>query len=417
VDDQRRIPYEAWAGFDENFIDLEHSLSLDHETCCCIRTISQSFEEQDRPLLTPGGSYHCADLPAFINGLSPQKRARYRGNCCNFGFASVAVTPIRYRDELIGAIHLADRRPGQFQPANMEFIESITPLIGEAIHRFQAEAELAKYRDHLEVLVHQRTREFETANARLQVEIAERQRAQETLQQTAEELRRSNRDLEQFAYVASHDLQEPLRAVGGYVKLLQRRFPDSVDPKAFEYIAGASDGATRMERLITDLLDFARVGTRGAAFTPTRLDPLLDDALNNLQTAIRTSEATITRDPLPSLEIDPTQIMQLFQNLIANALKFRSPEPPRIHVSAGRQEGRWIISVRDNGIGIDPKYFERIFQIFQRLHTRKHYPGTGIGLAICKRITERHGGTIWVESETGRGSTFYFSIPEIPAIR
>ncbi len=279
------------------------------------------------------------------------------------------------------------------------------------------QADEAQQRANLKVLVQQRTRELEAANARLQIEIAERQRAQETLQQTAEELRRSNLDLEQFAYVASHDLQEPLRAVGGYVKLLQRRFPDKVDPKALEFIAGAADGAARMEQLITDLLDFARVGTRGGAFHPASLDALLDNALRNLQSSITAAGARVTHDHLPSLPVDATQIMQVFQNLVANAIKFRSELPPQIHISAESQPRRWVFSVRDNGIGIHPQYFQRIFQIFQRLHTRKQYPGTGIGLAICKRIVERHGGSIWVQSQPGQGSTFYFSIPTPSSIR
>ncbi len=331
-----------------------------------------------------------------------------------FGFASLALVPIRYREEVIGVIHLADLRPGQFPRAMVEFMESMTPLIGEAIHRFQTEAELAKHRDHLEVLVRQRTGELEAANARLQVEIAERKQAQETLQHMAEELRRSNRDLEQFAYVASHDLQEPLRAVGGYAKLLQRRFSGKLDAKGLEYIAGAVDGAARMERLITDLLAFSRVGSRGGALVATDMNGLLAEALRNLQAAIQGAQAKVSSAPLPTLPVDPMQIVQLFQNLVGNAIKFRGQGPPEIVVGARQHEGRWVFSVRDNGIGIEPQYFERIFQIFQRLHTRRHYLGTGIGLAICKRIVERHGGTIWVESEPGQGSTFYFSIPQIP---
>jgi PAS domain S-box-containing protein len=251
----------------------------------------------------------------------------------------------------------------------------------------RAEAELARYRDHLEELVKQRTNELE----------------------------RSNRDLEQFAYVASHDLQEPLRAVGGYVKLLQHRFPEKLDAKAREYVAGAADGAERMQRLIADLLAFSRVGTRGDAFAPADLNALLHDALNNLQTSIKEAGAKITSDPLPSLPVDATQIRQLFQNLIGNAIKFHSDLTPVIHIGAHQEEERWLFWVRDNGIGIEPQYAGRIFQIFQRLHSRKHYPGTGIGLAICKKIVERHGGEIRVESEPAHGSTFYFSIPEISA--
>jgi PAS domain S-box-containing protein len=243
-------------------------------------------------------------------------------------------------------------------------------------------------------------------------DITERKQAEAALRQTTDDLQRSNRDLEQFAYIASHDLQEPLRAVGGYVKLLEHRFPDKLDAKARDYIAGAFDGAIRMERLITDLLAFSRVGTRGGAFAAANLDVALEHALGNLAVGIKSANAIITRDALPTLSVDSTQIMQLFQNLIGNALKFHGEQPPRIHVGARRQDERWVISVRDNGIGMEPQYFERIFQVFQRLHTRKQYPGTGIGLAICKRIVERHSGTIWVESQPGLGSTFFFSLPE-----
>jgi PAS domain S-box-containing protein len=398
ADEQGEIPYAAWAGFEPEFLDLEGRLSLQRDNCCCIRAISQVFEATDRALLTPGGSYRCDDAIALLNSLPPEERAHFRGNCMKFGFASLAILPIRYRDEAIGAIHLVDRRPGQFPPTAVEFLETMTPLIGEAVHRFQVEAELARHRDQLEVLVRQRTQELTDANAQLQ--------------QTADDLQRSNRDLEQFAYVASHDLQEPLRAVGGYVKLLQLRFPDKLDAKAQDYIAGAFDGATRMERLIADLLAYSRVGTRGGAFAPADLEVVLERALRNLETGIAAAGAAITHDPLPTLSVDATQMMQLFQNLIGNAIKFHGESPPRIHVGAQKHEGRWVFSVRDNGIGIEPQYYERIFHIFQRLHTRKAYSGTGIGLAICKKIVERHAGMIWVESQPGQGSTFYFSIPE-----
>ena len=246
-------------------------------------------------------------------------------------------------------------------------------------------------------------------------DITERKRAEAALQKTAEDLRRSNRDLEQFAYVASHDLQEPLRAVGGYVKLLQLRFPDKLDAKAQGYIAGAFEGATRMEQLIRDLLAFSRVATRGDAFLPADLEDALGQALRNLEASLKSAQAIVAHDPLPTLAVDAGQIRQLFQNLVGNAIKFHGEQPPKIHIAAKRQDGRWEFSVRDNGIGIEPQYFEKIFQIFQRLHTRKDYPGTGIGLAICKRIVERHGGALWVESELGHGSTFYSSLPDTAA--
>jgi signal transduction histidine kinase len=258
---------------------------------------------------------------------------------------------------------------------------------------------------------------FMKAVADLAVTAIDRERIQAALLLTAEEAKQSNHDLEQFAYIASHDLQEPLRAVDGYVKLLQRRFPQLVDAKALEYINGAAEGASRMERLINDLLAFSRVGTRGGVFSPADLDAILNEALHNLQTSIKSAEAKVTRDPLPTLAVDATQTMQLFQNLIGNAIKFRGERSPEIHVGAQQEPGRWVFSVRDNGIGIEPEYFDRIFEVFQRLHTRKHYPGTGIGLAICKKIVERHDGAIWVKSEPGQGSTFYFSLPETSAAK
>ena len=405
----QQIPYAAWNGFEPAFIATEDGVAPDSDNCCCIRVFAQAYDEQDRLLLTPGGSYRFDDLPRHVRELPAQKR----NHCAEFGFRSVAVIPVRYHGESIGVIHMADRRANQLPLTTVEFIESMAPLIAEAVHRFQAETELAKYRDRLEELVRQRTLELEAANQRLHVEILQRQRAQETLLQTAQELERSNRDLEQFAYVASHDLQEPLRAVGGYVKLLQHRFPDEVDPKALEYIAGAADGARRMERLITDLLAFARVGTHAGEFVLADLNNLFREAVHNLQASIREAGAIVTCESLPRLAVDATQMLQLFQNLIGNAIKFRSDRPPRVHVNSRREQDRWIFSVHDNGIGIDAKYYQRIFQIFQRLHTRRHYPGTGIGLAICKKIVERHGGTIWVESAPGEGSTFIFAIKEL----
>jgi light-regulated signal transduction histidine kinase (bacteriophytochrome) len=243
-------------------------------------------------------------------------------------------------------------------------------------------------------------------------DITDRKHAEAMLRQTAEELTRSNRDLEQFAYVASHDLQEPLRAVGGYARLLQRGLGDKLDAKNREHLTGAVEGAERMEQLITDLLAVARVSTGERARTRANLNELLSRARSNLEVTFTKARAKLTSQDLPTLVVDAPQITQLFQNLLANAIKFRGEASPEIDVRATQEPGRWVISVRDNGIGIAPEYFDRIFQIFQRLHTRKQYPGTGIGLTICKRIVERHGGEIWVESHPGQGSTFYFSIPE-----
>ncbi len=241
-------------------------------------------------------------------------------------------------------------------------------------------------------------------------DVTERVRAEAALRERTEDLERSNQDLEQFAYVASHDLKEPLRAVAGCVSLLERRYRGQLDARADELIQHAVDGATRMQQLIDDLLQFSRIGTRGGDFRRIALESALADAERNLAVSIHERGATITHDPLPSVDADSAQITSLLQNLLGNALKFCAATP-RIHVSARQADGEWVVAVADNGIGIDPQYHERIFGVFQRLHTRTEYPGTGIGLALCKKIVERHGGRIWVESAVGAGSRFHFSLP------
>ncbi len=253
-------------------------------------------------------------------------------------------------------------------------------------------------------------------------DVTERKAAEEALRVSEAELRkavadleRSNGDLEQFAYVASHDLQEPLRMVSNYTQLLARRYAGRLDADADDFINFAVDGATRMQALIEDLLQYSRVGTRGKPLAVTDSTAVLERALRGLTLAIEDSGATVTSDPLPTVMADDIQLERVLRNLVENAMKFRSVEPPRIHVSAAEQEdGMWRFSVHDNGLGIDAQYHERIFVIFQRLHGRGEYPGSGIGLAISRRIVERHGGRIWVESEAGKGSTFYFTMPATP---
>ena len=253
------------------------------------------------------------------------------------------------------------------------------------------------------------TRFFEQ-KGELVKEIAERKLAMAALAAKDEELQRSNTELEQFAYVASHDLQEPLRMVGSYTQLLARRYKGKLDADADEFIAFAVDGVTRMQGLINDLLQYSRVGTRGRAPEPTDSGAVLERALLNLKLALEDNRASVTSDPLPVVLADDRQLEQLFQNLVGNAVKYHGDGPPRVHVSAQRSNGSWMFAIKDNGIGIEPQYYERIFQIFQRLHTRKEYSGTGIGLAVCKKIVERHGGRIWVESTPGKGSTFMFTL-------
>jgi PAS domain S-box-containing protein len=242
-------------------------------------------------------------------------------------------------------------------------------------------------------------------------DITELKKAEETLRLKLEELSRSNEELEQFAYVSSHDLQEPLRMITSYLQLLQRRYQGNLDDKADKYIHFAVDGASRMQNLINDLLEYSRVTTSAREIKTTNCEFILNQILSNLKLMIKDNKVTISHDPLPYVMVDPTQLIQVFQNLILNGIKFQSEEAPKIHVSAEKKESEWVFSVRDNGIGINPRYSEKIFEIFKRLHTREKYFGTGIGLAICKRIVERHGGRIWVESELGKGSIFYFTLP------
>jgi PAS domain S-box-containing protein len=243
-------------------------------------------------------------------------------------------------------------------------------------------------------------------------DITDRKRAEVELHRTLEELKASNTELEQFAYVASHDLQEPLRGIAGLAQLLQQRYHGQLDSQADEFIDLIVDGTQRMQTLINDLLAYSRIGRRGEVIQPTDTEEALMATMKNLDVAIREYGARITHESLPTVKADATQLIQLFQNLIGNAIKFRSERPPEIHIGVTDAGDFWQFSVHDNGIGIEPQYFERVFQVFQRLHTRREYKGTGIGLAICKKIIERHRGKIWVESEPGVGATFYFTLPK-----
>jgi signal transduction histidine kinase len=298
------------------------------------------------------------------------------------GVQSVVTVPLRTQGEVLGVIHLGSRTSREFATSDLGTLDAIGRQAGIAI---------------------QKARLYEQSK-----------QAQADLAKKAEELARSNTELERFAYVASHDLQEPLRMVASYTQLLARRYKGKLDSEADEFIAFAVDGATRMQALINALLSYSRIGTKGKAFEPVNCNDVFNTALKNLQLAIEQSEAVVTHGPLPTVIGDATQLGQLFQNLIANAIKFRSDDkPPAIHVSTEQNGKECVFSFRDDGIGIDPQFSERIFIIFQRLHSKEEYPGTGIGLALCKKIVERHGGRIWVESEPAKGATFWFTIPTV----
>jgi PAS domain S-box-containing protein len=282
------------------------------------------------------------------------------------------------------------------------------------------------------------TQRGKTLLAGYTIDITERKRAEEALKETLADLERSNKDLEQFAYVASHDLQEPLRMVASYTQLIARRYKDKLDADANEFIGFAVDGARRMQRMIDDLLSYSRVGTRRQPFETVDWTAILNQVVTNLKLAIEETGAVITHDPLPMVKGDDSQLILLFQNLIGNAIKFRGKEAPRIHISyksieewevqngelkseirnlKSKIEKGWVFSVKDNGIGIDPQYKERIFLTFTRLHGREEYPGNGIGLAVCKKIVEYHKGRIWMESEPEKGSIFYFTLPETGVLK
>lgn len=278
----------------------------------------------------------------------------------------------------------------------------VTPIIPEIL-RVKIGLFIDLYRRSEQV--RQQARELEAANAALKKHLEEKV-------QLIESLESANKELEQFAYIASHDLQEPLRMVSSYTQLLGQKYEGQLDEKAKKYIDYAVDGAVRMQRLINDLLAYSRVGSRGKKPEPVDAHSMLGEAIRNLSATIEETRSVITNDDLPVISADGSQIMLVFQNLIANSIKFRREEIARIHVTANDRGREWVFSVADNGIGIDMQYAERVFIIFQRLHTREEYPGTGIGLAVCKRIVEHHGGKIWLESEIGKGTTFFFSIPK-----
>ncbi|WP_178381569.1 ATP-binding protein [[Phormidium ambiguum] IAM M-71] len=272
----------------------------------------------------------------------------------------------------------------------------ILAAIQDITERRETELTILQLNEELERRVEKRTIELTKATSQLQL--------------LNQELQRSNQELEQFAYVASHDLQEPLRAVTGYTQLLMSEYGDRFDETAHSYAEFIIDGAKRMQHLIQDLLTYSRVGTRGKEFAPTDCNKVVQEAMQNLQVAIAQSNAEIIIEPLPTLQADRSQLVQLFQNLIGNAIKFCQQERPLIQIRATQRETDFLFQVKDNGIGIKPQYLERIFEVFKRLHTRREYPGTGIGLAICKKIVLRHGGQIWAESTPNLGTTFFFTM-------
>ena len=306
---------------------------------------------------------------------SPEGRMPSLRHGIEVGFLSFIAVPMITKGEVVGIMHLRSSRENAFTERDRRLAESVGAEIASAF-----------------------------ANARLY----------EQLRLQAEELGRSNAELEQFAYVASHDLQEPLRMISSYVQLLARRYKGRLDADADEFISFAADGASRMQLLIEALLTYSRVGTRELQPEKTDLNVVFDEAAANLRVAVEECGAVVARGDLPTITADSQQMLRLLQNLLSNAIKFRSGDPPRVYVSCRQAGNDWLLSVSDNGIGIPPEHRQRVFLVFQRLHGRGEYEGTGIGLAICKRIVERHHGRIWVGEGPGSGSVFHFTLPGSP---
>ena len=383
------FPYYVTSGFPDHFVEAERYLCARDPAgqvvrdsrnrplleCMCGNVI-RGRTDPSQPFFTPGGSFWTNSTTKLLASTTETDRqARTRNRCNGEGYESVALIPLRSGDKTVGLLQLNDHRPGMFTTNLLTFLEGIGTSIGVAIAR---------------------------------------QRAEETLSETMEDLKRSNAELEQFAYVASHDLQQPLRMVASYVELLGQRYKGRLDERADKYIAYASGGAIRMHRLVNDLLALSRVGTRAAPSAPVSLDRAVALVRDNLTVAIEQSGAVVEVEQLPVVSGDETQLVQLFQNLFDNAIKFRGAAAPRISVTCRDAGTEWEFAVRDNGIGIDPKHAERVFGVFKRLHTAQEYPGTGIGLALCRKIVERHGGRIWVEPAEGGGSVFRFTLPKQP---
>lgn len=394
-DDDKTVQPVAYAGYEAGYL----------------QTATITWADTERGRGPTGQAIRSGQPSVAQNILTEPNLVPWREEALQRGYQSSLAIPLIEREKVIGALNLYSTIPNAFDAEEVQLLMELADNVSYGIlalrtqrDRQRAEESILRLNQELEAKVKQRTTQLAQTNEQLQ-------QSNEQLAILNQEFQRSNQELEQFAYVASHDLQEPLRAIAGYTQLLVNEYRDRLDETALEYADFVVDGAKRMQQLIQDLLAYSRVGTRGQEFTSTDCNAVLQQALQNLQVAIADNQATITADPLPTVNGDRNQLVQLLQNLIGNAIKFHREEPPHVHIAAQQQDNDWLFQVQDNGIGIKPQYLERIFEVFKRLHTRREYPGTGIGLAICKKIATRHGGRIWATSELGVGTTFYFTIP------
>jgi len=363
-DEAKTVRPVIYAGFEEGYLE----------------TLKITWADTERGRGPTGTAIRTGKVCMCRNMLTDPAFEPWRKEAIKRSYASSMALPLVEGDKAFGALTIYSKKPDPFSEDEVHLLTEVANDLAYGIIAIRSRVERSK--------------------------------AEEQQKQFAEELKRSNNDLEQFAHIASHDLREPLRAINGFVGLLGARYADKLDDKGREFIKLTADSANRMDGLLTGLLNYSRVQTHGKEFSSVPAGDAFRAALANLQLSIAQTKAVITSDELPTVNADGSQLTQLFQNLISNAIKFRGEKEPQIHVGCQKKDGFRQFSVRDNGIGIDPQFSERIFVIFQRLHTRDKYPGHGIGLSICKRIVERHGGEIWVESTPGCGSTFYFTVPD-----
>ena len=354
----------AYAGFEEEYI----------------KTLDITYEDTERGQGPTGTAIRTGKLCICENMQIDPRFKPWREEALKRGYSSSIVLPLISDDKVFGALNIYSKETNPFSEEEKMLLKELADDISYGITSLR----------------------YRTAH----------DKAEKALRKSFKEVERSNAELEQFAYVTSHDLREPLRMISSFLQLLERRYKDQLDQDANEFIGYAVDGAKRLDAMINDILIYSRVANKEKKFTHVHCDKVLDEAYLNLKTSIEETNAEILNDPLPTIMIDEHLMIQLFQNLIGNAIKYRSENKPKIYISSYKEEKQWLFSVKDNGIGISQEYLEKIFTIFQRLHTNEEYDGTGIGLAIAQKIVHQHGGDIWAESELGEGSTFYFTIPE-----
>ena len=354
----------AYAGFEEEYI----------------KTLDITYEDTERGQGPTGTAIRTGKLCICENMQIDPKFKPWREEALKRGYSSSIVLPLISGDKVFGALNIYSKETNPFSEEEKMLLKELADDISYGITSLR----------------------YRTAH----------DKAEKALRKSFKEVERSNAELEQFAYVTSHDLREPLRMISSFLQLLERRYKDQLDQDANEFIGYAVDGAKRLDAMINDILIYSRVANKEKKFTHVHCDKVLDEAYLNLKTSIEETNAEIVNDPLPTIMIDEHLMIQLFQNLIGNAIKYRSQNKPKIYISSYKEDKQWLFSVKDNGIGISQEYLDKIFTIFQRLHTNEEYDGTGIGLAIAQKIVHQHGGDIWAESELGEGSTFYFTIPE-----